>query len=157
VLVSTSFGEPFPPILVLRPECLGPSPNAKAKKAHGVHLKKTPPRQVKATRQEELFDRDMSGFSIDRDINVDGQQYRHLVSIIHSSAHFWSVVTYKNETWLGGTDLAKPAMVHHGSEPFVCPSMFQGGRAQPVIHVYAHKAKLEPEKATGHGEDGSLA
>jgi hypothetical protein len=145
---------------VLRPEQLDPDldpgPKTKGKKARGQHLRKETPRQIKATREEEVFDQDISGFTIDRNINVDGQQYRHLVSILHSSAHFWSVATYKNETWLGGSDLAKPAMVRHGSEPFVCPSTFKGGKAQPVIHVYAHKAE-QPERGTGDGDDGGLA
>jgi len=157
VPVTTSFGEPFPAILVLRPEPLDNNPpKTKAKKSHGEHLKKQVPRQIKATREEEVFDSDVSGFRIDRDINVDGQQYRHLVSILHSAAHFWSVVTYNNETWLGGSDLDKPAMLYHGSEPFVCPSTLKGGMVQPVIHVYAHKEE-QPEKGTAPGEDGGLA
>lgn len=39
---------------------------------------------------------------INRQITIQGTKYQHLCTIMHKPGHFFSVLTYKDQTWIQG-------------------------------------------------------
>ena len=113
------------------------------------HPQKSPPEPLKTegppkkpaidlTRDPAVWHEETGGFTVDREITLEGVPYRHLVTFLYSHKHFSTIVTYNNETWAGGID-KKPQLHYVGPTPFVSMGRFRGKETQPTLHVYICK------------------
>jgi len=124
-----------------------PSKGFKRKKSHKSDSRPTKRRKTESE-SALVYAEETSGFRLMRRINVENRRYVHICSVFAQPAHFWTVVTYKGRTWIGGKKTLG-GMRLYGQDEFVTQPGFMGTCSNPVIHAYA----LEKEKMEEANED----
>ena len=156
----------LPPILVLSGEYSHIGILDQPKRSTKMRAKKEPviqpspsPLDSKSAPITTTSAKETSGFEITRRVEFEGQAYHHLLSIIASPGHFWTVITYKGQTWIGGID--SEVITHYGADDFVTKVEHDGRPMQPMLHIYGKErgdngTGLETEKAR-ENIDGGLS
>jgi hypothetical protein len=93
-----------------------------------------------------------SGFIIDQQIVVDGQKYEHLCSIMAVPRHFFTVITFETDTYVGGIDFKHMALLGEGG-PFITSAQLDGVQCQPDRHIYCH---VDDDEVPGGGSEDRM-
>ena len=95
------------------------------------------PQEIKKPRVSSVdLAKKTSGFRISRRVMLQNHRYIHLCTVFNQPLHFWSVVTYKNKTWIGGKE-NMGGMKLYGDEESIAHEGFMGTWSNPCIHAYA--------------------
>jgi len=70
-----------------------------------------------------VWARETSGFRVLRTVTLQNRRYAHLCTVFNQHLHFWSVVTYKNKTWIGGKENLG-GLKFYGDDEFVTQADF---------------------------------
>jgi len=117
-----------------RDDDIEPPEGAKRKKSEKRNPR--PTKSLKAmSERTSVYEKETSGFRILRRIKVENRWYVHICSVFDQPGHSWTVVTYKERTWIGGKENMSE-MTLYGEDEFVTQLEFMGTRSNPVIHAY---------------------
>jgi hypothetical protein len=75
-------------------------------------------------------------FEVSDRIVVNGKQYRHLVTLMSVTNHFWAAVNIDSNIYFGGVTTDQTHLTYHGPAPFVAQQSLGGQRTQSIYHIY---------------------
>jgi hypothetical protein len=84
-------------------------------------------------------------FEVSDRIVVNGKQYRHLVTLMSATNHFWAVVNIDSNIYYGGVTTDQTQLIYQGPAPFVAQKSIWGQRTQSNYHIYGACEDAHPD------------